>query len=100
VPDRLREFVVARDRTCRFPGCRRKASRCQLDHAEAWNDGGSTSPANVGALCVRHHQLKTLGGWQISDSRADGSCQWTSPQGRHYEHAPEPVLADPHPPPF
>jgi hypothetical protein len=26
VPDRLRDFIVARDRVCRFPGCRRSAA--------------------------------------------------------------------------
>ncbi len=59
IPVALRELVVARDTTCRFPGCNRRADRCQIDHARAWNDGGSTNSANLGALCVRHHQLKT-----------------------------------------
>jgi hypothetical protein len=90
VPQALRDFIVARDRVCRFPGCRRKASLCQLDHAIAWDDGGHTSPANLGALCVRHHQLKTLGGWGITSSHADGSCEWRSPHGRQYEHSPPP----------
>jgi hypothetical protein len=88
VPQALREFIVARDRTCRFPGCRRSAARSQVDHAIAWDDGGTTSPANLGALCVRHHQLKTHGGWDITSSDADGSCVWRSPHGRQYEHSP------------
>jgi hypothetical protein len=92
VPDRLREFIVARDRVCRFPGCRRNAARCQVDHAIAWDDGGTTSPANLGALCVRHHQLKTHGGWDITSSDADGSCVWRSPHGRQYEHSPPPAF--------
>jgi hypothetical protein len=92
VPQALRDFIVARDRVCRFPGCRRKASLCQLDHAIAWDDGGHTSPANLGALCVRHHQLKTLGGWGITSSHADGSCEWRSPHGRQYEHSPPPAF--------
>jgi hypothetical protein len=105
VPQALRNFVVARDQHCRFPGCHRRADLCQLDHAEAWDDGGATSAANIGALCVRHHQLKTHGGWNITESRSDGSCRWTSPQGRRYEHAPPPVLSrpstvEPEPPPF
>ncbi|MBK9738651.1 MAG: DUF222 domain-containing protein [Actinobacteria bacterium] len=90
VPQRLREYVVARDRVCRFPGCRRAAARSQIDHAQAWNDGGDTSPGNLGALCVRHHQLKTHAGWRITDSRPDGSCTWTSPHGRQYDHHPPP----------
>ena len=92
IPQALREFIVARDRTCRFPGCRRRADRCQIDHATPWTDGGTTSPANLGALCIRHHQLKTHAGWQITHSDPDGGCTWTSPQGRVYEHAPPLIL--------
>lgn len=84
IPDRLREFIVTRDRVCRFPGCARRASRCQIDHAIAWDDGGSTDVGNLGALCVRHHQLKTHGGWRIENSKPDGSCEWVSPHGRRY----------------
>ena len=90
IPDRLRDYLVARDRTCRFPGCNRRAENCQLDHATAWDDGVETNPANLGALCTRHHQLKTHGGWHITESKADGSCTWHSPQGRRYDHDPPP----------
>jgi hypothetical protein len=90
VPNRLREFLIARDATCRFPGCRRRADRAQIDHAVAWDDGGTTSPSNLGALCVRHHQLKTFGGWEITSSEVDGSCQWRSPHGREYDVDPPP----------
>ncbi len=84
IPDRLRELIVTRDQVCRFPGCNRRAARCQIDHAIAWDDGGSTVVSNLGALCVRHHQLKTHGGWRIEHSKPDGSCEWFSPQGRRY----------------
>jgi hypothetical protein len=93
VSDRLREFLTARDQTCRFPGCSRKASRCQMDHAEAWHDGGETNLGNLGALCVRHHQLKTHAGWSIANSHPNGSCSWTSLQGRAYAHEPKPLTA-------
>ncbi len=91
VPQRLRDYIALRDRTCRFPGCGRRADRCQVDHALAWSDGGATSPGNLGALCQRHHQLKTHGDWQILASRPDGSCTWRSPAGRRYEHPPRAV---------
>jgi len=89
IPERLRTYIATRDGSCRFPSCQRRADRCQIDHATAWDDGGETNAANLGALCVRHHQLKTHAGWDIADSSADGSCTWTSPQGRVYEHPPE-----------
>jgi hypothetical protein len=44
IPQRLREFIIAGDRTCRFPGCGRRADLSQIDHALAWDDGGQTSP--------------------------------------------------------
>ena len=83
-PQALIDFLIARDRTCRFPGCRRSAALSDLDHAQSWEEGGTTSLDNLGALCRRHHQLKTHGGWGI-ESRADGSCTWTSPLGKIYQ---------------
>jgi len=90
IPQPLRDYIIARDRTCRFPGCNRRADLSQIDHAIPWDDAGTTSPGNLGALCTRHHQLKTFAGWHITASRPDGSCEWRSPQGRTYEHGPEP----------
>jgi hypothetical protein len=83
-PQALIDFLIARDRTCRFPGCRRSAALSDLDHAQSWEEGGTTSLDNLGALCRRHHQLKTHGGWSI-ESRSDGSCTWTSPLGKIYQ---------------
>ena len=82
-PQQLKDFLIARDRTCRFPGCRRSALLSDLDHAESWESGGSTSPGNIGALCRRHHRLKTHDGWKI-ESFPDGSCTWTSPLGKQF----------------
>lgn len=82
-PQNLKDFLIARDRTCRFPGCRRSALLSDLDHAESWESGGSTSPDNIGALCRRHHRLKTHDGWKIQ-SFSDGSCTWTSPLGKEF----------------
>jgi hypothetical protein len=82
-PQQLKDFLIARDRTCRFPGCRRSALLSDLDHAESWESGGRTSAENIGALCRRHHRLKTHDGWKI-ESFADGSCTWTSPLGKEF----------------
>ena len=82
-PQHLKDFLIARDRTCRFPGCRRSALLSDLDHAESWESGGTTSPDNLGALCRRHHRLKTHDGWKI-ESFSDGSCTWTSPLGKQF----------------
>lgn len=82
-PQALVDFLLARDRTCRFPGCRAPARSGDLDHAQSWESGGETSVQNLGALCRRHHRLKTHGGWQLK-SETDGSCLWTSPHGKQY----------------
>jgi hypothetical protein len=80
-PQALRDFLLARDRTCRFPGCRRSGLKGEIDHAIPWEEGGETSPSNLGLLCKRHHQLKTHGGWKL-ESFEDGSCEWTTPVGK------------------
>jgi hypothetical protein len=90
-PQDLVDYLIARDRTCRFPGCRQSAARADIDHAEAWEDGGETSAANLGALCRRHHRMKTHGGWKLTSSE-DGSCNWESPDGHRYFVPARPVL--------
>jgi hypothetical protein len=82
-PQALVDFLMARDRTCRFPGCRQSARRSDIDHAQAWDDGGKTDSSNLGVLCRRHHRLKTHGGWALT-SFEDGSCEWISPAGKTY----------------
>ena len=89
-PQDLKDFLIARDQTCRFPGCRQSARRSDLDHAQAWDDGGKTSADNLGVLCRRHHQMKTHGGWKLT-SNSDGSCEWVSPLGRKYFVPARPV---------
>ncbi len=90
-PHNLADHITARDRTCRFPGCTVPARRCDLDHAQSWDDGGRTSTANLAALCRRHHRLKTEKIWSYQlDS--DATATWTSPSGHHYKTEPEPTL--------
>jgi hypothetical protein len=89
-PQDLKDFLIARDQTCRFPGCRQSARRSDIDHAQAWDDGGKTSAENLGVLCRRHHQLKTHGGWKLT-SNSDGSCEWISPLGKKYFVPARPV---------
>jgi hypothetical protein len=87
----LRRMIIARDGTCRFPGCNAAAIRCQIDHVIPWDEGGASDVKNLGALCIRHHQLKTHGGWEITNSTPEGSCTWRSPQGFMYYHYATPI---------
>jgi hypothetical protein len=80
-PAPLARFVRARDRTCRFPGCLRRAETSDLDHTIEYPHG-PTSADNLAVLCRHHHRLKHESRWsyrQVPDGVA-----WTSPAGRGY----------------
>ncbi|WP_258524617.1 HNH endonuclease signature motif containing protein [Microbacterium sp. SMR1] len=86
-------LLRARDRHCRFPGCRQPAIRCELDHTIAASDGGATHVCNLANLCKRHHDVKHHTRWQVRQL-SGGRLIWTSPTGRIYrEDAPPPVVA-------
>ena len=89
-PQALREFLMARDQVCRFPGCRRPGHLTDIDHSQSWESGGATSAANLGLLCRRHHRMKTHGGWKL-ESHPDGSCTWTSPNGKVHHVPARPI---------
>lgn len=93
----LAAFIRARDLTCRFPGCDRPATHCDIDHAVAY-PRGATHPANLRCLCRKHHLLKTFWtgarGW--SDIQyPDGTVKWTSPTGHTYTTRPGSTLLFP-----
>jgi len=90
-PQELVDYLLARDRICRFPGCRRTGQSTDIDHAQSWETGGETNPANLGLLCRRHHRMKTHGGWSL-ESNPDGSCLWKSPNGKTFFVPSRPFL--------
>ena len=90
-PQELVDYLLARDRICRFPGCRRTGQSSDIDHANSWESGGETNPANLGLLCRRHHRMKTHGGWSL-ESNPDGSCLWKSPKGKTFFVPARPFL--------
>ena len=90
-PQELVDYLLARDRVCRFPGCRRTGQSSDIDHAHSWETGGETNPANLGLLCRRHHRMKTHGGWSL-ESNPDGSCTWKSPKGKTFFVPSRPFL--------
>ncbi len=76
-----RRALVARDMTCRFPGCRVPAHRCDVDHAHDYARGGTTELSNLESLCAAHHQMKHQDAWGVRQV-GGGVLEWTSPTGR------------------
>jgi hypothetical protein len=87
VPGTMRRWLNARDRTCRNPICRRRATQCDMDHTLAYDKGGRTCPCGLGALCRLHHRVKQLPGWHLSQD-ARGYFTWTTPAGLTYRKEP------------
>src|SRR5690625_2600940 len=51
----LRRAIVTRDRHCQWPGCRLRASWCEVHHLIYYSRGGPTSRDNGITLCSYHH---------------------------------------------
>jgi Domain of unknown function (DUF222) len=81
-----RDFVRARDRTCRAPGCSRPATWCDLDHRVEYAKGGLPHRHNLCCLCRRHHRLRHERGFTYQQV-TPGSYRWRAPNGLTY-HAP------------
>ena len=89
-PPSLRRIVCWRADRCMGPGCGMPASRCEIDHTLAWEDGGTTSLDNLAPICRGHHRVKHHGCWQVRQvPGSGGALEWTSPAGRRYVVEPE-----------
>ncbi|MEI4270185.1 hypothetical protein TEK04_00475 [Klenkia sp. LSe6-5] len=79
-------YLRARDRHCRFPGCRQTALHADADHVVPYDHhnparGGKTCVRNLVMLCRRHHLLKTHApGWAFRLD-PDGTLHVTTPGG-------------------
>jgi hypothetical protein len=82
-------LVRARDRTCRAPGCRTPAHQSDLDHTLAWEDGGPTTPANLGVLCRHCHGYKHSDGVALVQP-TPGTFVWRTRLGHTYTTGPPP----------
>ncbi|MFT4305322.1 MAG: DUF222 domain-containing protein, partial [Microbacterium sp.] len=99
----LRRFLRVRDERCRFPGCRRAARGCDVDHNLDAALGGPTRVHNLCHFCRRHHTLKHETAWRVRQRRG-GIIEWTGPTGRTYRDRPPATVRfvpdDTDPPPF
>ena len=84
----LAAAVVARDRTCRFPGCAVPAIDCDLDHAIP-HPHGPTCICNLLCLCRRHHRTKTFApDWRVIH-HGNGHLTWITPTGKSIRSSPD-----------
>ena len=90
----LADFVRCRDLTCRWPGCDRPATDCDLDHTIPYADGGRTHASNLKCYCRTHHLVKTFWGWR-DQQLPDGTLILTSPAGHTYVTTPGSALLFP-----
>jgi hypothetical protein len=90
-PKNLTDHVITRDQTCRGPGCRIRAERCDLDHTIRFPDG-PTADHNLTCQCRRCHLRKHQAGWKLQ-LLPNGDVVWTSPTGHSY-HDPVPTVLD------
>ncbi|ROR54024.1 uncharacterized protein DUF222 [Luteococcus japonicus] len=102
---RMRQVVTARNPYEVFPGSKKPARVCDLDHTDPWrapstssgnekphsgngkpnsgNGEGLTRPDNLGPLSRTVHRAKTHGGWLLRQL-APGMFFWRSPDGFAY----------------
>src|SRR5215212_4840076 len=66
IPPAIRRALIARDRGCAFPGCRRPPRWCDAHHIQHWADGGPTSLVNLVLLCDFHHDVIHHGQWTVT----------------------------------
>lgn len=79
----IKRALMARDRSCTFPGCRHERF-LQAHHVRHWATGGETSLSNLLLVCSTHHKLVHEGGFGIR-SHADGGWYFVRPDGRPVE---------------
>jgi Domain of unknown function (DUF222)/HNH endonuclease len=84
----LQRLIRARTLTCAGPGCRRPATRCDLDHTIPHDHGGITCECNLAPLCRFCHRLKQARGWTLTQP-TPGVMTWTTPAGRRYTSLPD-----------
>jgi hypothetical protein len=85
------DWIIDRDATCTFPGCRVPAARCDIDHNEPFDPARPAEVQTIAdvmdAKCRHHHRMKTHGGWHTRRDPDTGRTTWTAPTGHAYSAA-------------
>lgn len=88
----MRDYAIARDGTCIFPGCTAPAAACQLDHRIPFDEGGETTPSNLFSLCQHHHNFKTDRRGAYVQDPATGDIIWLFADGTYEIAEPDGLL--------
>jgi hypothetical protein len=89
IPDRHRQAVHLMTPADTFPFSPNTSRSQQIDHTIAFRHGaaakgtGQSRVGNYGPLTIRHHRIKTFGGWQVQQPFA-GIYLWRDPFGALY----------------
>jgi hypothetical protein len=83
----LRHLIQIRNPTCTGPGCRRPATRCDLDHVTPYDQGGKTCECNLHPACRHDHHTKQVPGWTLT-TPSPGTLTWTTPGHRTHTTTP------------
>jgi hypothetical protein len=92
----LRRLIKLRDRRCRNPYC--NAPVRDIDHREAWIDGGATTASNGHGYCKRCHRLKDHPGVSVTRIPPPGDnpdahrIVWRTPGGDEHPSLAPPAL--------
>ena len=92
VPARNRRAVMARDQSCRFPGCDRPARWTDVHHIKERVIGGTHELANLCALCKFHHRYVHKHRLTIRWNRDHASLIFEWPNGRTANSPPPPQV--------
>ncbi len=88
--DGQRRALIARDRGCIIPGCKRKARWCEAHHVVPWPHG-PTNLDNLVLLCKRHH--KHIHGGIITLVRDSNTGHWTAARSHRAQRRQRPPPA-------
>ena len=83
----LRHLIQIRNPACTGPGCRRPATRCDLDHVIPYDHGGKTCECNLHPACRHNHHTKQAPGWTVTQPQP-GTLIWTTPGNRTHTTTP------------
>ena len=71
--------LIARDKHCAFPGCRRPPVACDAHHVTHWVDGGATALDNLVLLCRAHHTIIHSTDWHVRINELTGMPEFKAP---------------------